>query len=70
MLLSDFNKVMPLLKYGFYVKWYGEEDYLTFWTSYKNFADKYDFKKIKLIECKQHFMYSYDFEFELVLQKL
>ena len=69
MLFSDFNKVMPLLKYGFYVNWNGKEPILN-WYSYKEFAKKYDFKKIQLIECKRHLSYDTDFDFELILKKI
>lgn len=71
MLFKDFIKVMPILKtYGFYVKWYKEPDYKTEFFNYKNFSDKYDFKKIQIIECKRHFHYSEDFDFELILKQL
>ena len=71
MLLSDFNKVMPLLKYGFYVNWNGTEpNVLMKWYSYKDFADRYDFTKIQVIKCLQHTTYDYSFEFELILKEI
>ena len=71
MLLSELNKIMPILKqYGFYVHWNGEESWKTEFYSYKEFAEKYDFTKIQVIECKRHFCYSAEFDFELILKKI
>lgn len=69
MLLSDFNKVMPLLKNGFFVKWLNTNEQ-NGWHSYETFAERFDFKKIQIIECKKHFSYDEDFDFELVLRKI
>ena len=70
-LFSDFIKIMPLLKHGFYVNWNGKQSGIFVeWYSYKNFVSKYDFKKIQVIECKRHFNYSEDFDFELILRRL
>lgn len=71
MLLSDFNKVMPSLKKGFFVKWLNKDEQ-SGWYSYSRFAQENDFKKIQVVKCKQHFSYSYDadFDFELTLKKI
>ena len=71
MLLSDFNKVMPLLKNGFFVKWLNKDE-RSGWYSYSRFAQENDFKKIQVIKCERHFSYSYDadFDFELTLKKI
>lgn len=73
MLLSDFNKVMPLLKdnYGFYVKWLNKDEY-SGWYSYQLFASRFDFTKIQVIKCRHKPVYSYDadFDFELTLKKI
>lgn len=73
MLLSELNKVCPLLKQGFYVKWQGEitpNDY-SGWYSYRTFAEKYDFEKIQVTKCDRHFYYNYnDFDLDLTLKKL
>lgn len=74
MLLRELNKVCPLLKKGFYVKWQGKvtiNDY-NGWRDYQTFANDYDFKKIQVIKCKRHFSYTndFDFDFELILKKL
>ena len=44
MLLNEFNKVMPLLKYGFFVKWLNKDE-PNGWYSYQTFANEYDFTK-------------------------
>lgn len=71
MLLSDFNKVMPLLKNGFFVKWLDKEEQ-NGWYSYHRFAQENDFKKIQVIKCRNKPVYSYDadFDFELTLKKI
>lgn len=70
MLVSDLIKVMPILKtYGFYITWINGKPWETRWYSYLEFANKYDFKKIQVIECKRHFTYSEEFDFELILRK-
>lgn len=68
MLLSEFNKVMPLLKYGFFVKWLNKDE-PNGWYSYRTFANKYDFTKIQVIKCGQKTTYDADFDFELTLKK-
>ena len=69
-LLKDFNKVMPLLKQGFYVKWQNSNE-LDGWYSYETFADRYDFSQIQVIKCQKHFYYnSDDFDLDLLLKKL
>ena len=73
MLLSDFNKVMPLLKNGFFVKWmHTNEQNENGWYCYETFADRYDFKKIQVIKCKKHFSFDQDgdIDFELWLKKI
>lgn len=72
MLLSDFNKVMPLLKAnGFWVKWLDKDEY-SGWYHYESFASRYDFTKIQVIKCRNKPVYSYDadFDFELTLKKI
>ena len=69
MLLSDFNKVMPLLKNGFFVKWLNKDE-CNGWCSYITFAEQFDFSKIQVIKCRQHFSYDTDFDFELTLKKI
>ena len=71
MLFSDFNKVMPLLKTGFFVKWLNKDEQ-NGWYSYQKFAEEYDFKKIQVVKCKQKPVYDYnaDFDFELTLKKI
>lgn len=69
MLFSDFNKVMPLLKNGFFVKWLDKDEY-NGWYSYTKFAEEFDFTKIQVIKCRQHFSYDTDFDFELTLKKI
>lgn len=69
MLFSDFNKVMPLLKYGFFVKWINKDE-LSGWYSYRTFANEFDFTKIQVIKCRQKCTYDYDFDFELTLKKM
>lgn len=69
MLFSDFNKVMPLLKDGFFVKWLNKDEY-NGWYSYQRFADLFDFTKIQVIKCGQKCTYDEDFEFELTLRKI
>lgn len=73
MLLSDFNKVMPLLKenHGFWVKWLDKDEYSD-WYSYQSFASRFDFTKIQVIKCRNKPAYSYgaDFDFELTLKKI
>jgi hypothetical protein len=71
MLFSDFNKVMPLLKNGFFVKWL-DKDEQNGWYSYSKFAQDYNFKKIQVIKCRNKCSYSYnaDFDFELTLKKI
>lgn len=69
MLFSDFNKVMPLLKNGFFVKWL-DKDECNGWYSYTTFAGQFDFSKIQVIKCRQHFSYDTDFDFELTLKKI
>lgn len=70
MLFCDFNKVMPLLKSGFFIKWLNKDE-RDGWYSYSKFAETYDFKKIKVIKCRNKLTYSYDsdFDFELTLKK-
>ena len=72
MLLSELNKVFPLLKRGFYVKWQGKtmpNDW-NGWYEYQTFANNYDFKKIQVIKCNKHFYYGDDFDLDLILKKL
>ena len=69
MLLSNFNKVMPLLKDGFFVKWL-DKDEQNGWYSYQTFAERFDFTKIQVIKCGRHFSYDADFDFELTLKKI
>ena len=71
MLFSDFNKVMPLLKNGFFVKWLNKDEQ-NGWYSYQTFADLFDFTKIQVIKCRNKPVYSYDadFDFELTLKKI
>lgn len=69
MLLSEFNKVMPLLKYVFFVKWLNKDE-LIGWYSYQTFAGEYDFTKIQVIKCRQKCTYDTDFDFELTLKKI
>lgn len=71
MLLSDFNKVMPLLKRGFFVKWLNKDEQ-NGWYSYSRFAQENDFTKIQVVKCRHKPVYSYDadFDFELTLKKI
>ena len=71
MLFRDFNKVMPLLKNGFYVKWLDKDEY-SGWYNYMEFARAFDFTKIQVIKCRCHPSYSFntDFDFELTLKKI
>lgn len=72
MLLSELNKVLPILKQGFYVKWQGKvkvNDY-NGWHDYQIFANNYDFTKIQVIKCNRHRSYTNDFDFDLILKKL
>lgn len=72
MLLSELNKVLPLLRQGFYVKWQGKAtpNELDGWYDYRTFAERYDFKKIQVIKCNKHFYYGDDFDLDLILKKL
>ena len=70
MLFSDFIKVMPLLRDGFFVKWLNKNEQ-NGWYSYKKFAQEYDFKRIQVVKCRNKpcFSYDSDFEFELTLKR-
>ena len=74
MLLSEFNKVVPILKSnGCWVTWLNSDDY-SGWYNYQALAARYDFKKIQVVKCgyKTKTVYSFDAEtdLELTLRKL
>lgn len=72
MLLSEFNKVVPMLKSnGCWVTWLNKAEY-SGWYNYQTLAARYDFKKIQVVKCRYKTVYRFDAEtdLELTLRKL